>query len=52
MNQTEEKEKESNQRFQLPYDQPQIVWSNTMDLIGVYSTTDHTIEVHRVGYKH
>eukprot|EP00347_Sterkiella_histriomuscorum_P019667 403340747 len=41
-----------NDRISIQYDNPQIVWSQSMDMLGVISTQDHMIDVHRVGYKH
>ena len=45
-------EKENNQRFSVSFDSPSLVWSSTMDLLGVFSCSDHALELHRVGYKH
>jgi hypothetical protein len=40
------------QRFTVSLDKPQILWSKTMDMIGIWGTSDRMIELHRVGYKH
>ena len=39
-------------RFSLSLEKPQIIWSNSMDIIGIFSAPDRVIELHRVGYKH
>ena len=36
----------------LPYDNPFVSWCISMDLIGVISSTEKVVEVHRCGYKH
>jgi hypothetical protein len=40
------------QRFTLAIEKPQIIWSSSMDIVGIWSAFDRVIELHRVGYKH
>ncbi len=40
------------QRFTLSLEHPHLKWSNTMDMICVWSSPDRVVELHRVGYKH
>ena len=42
----------STERIRITYENPQIVWSKTMDMMALISTSDKMIEVHRVGFKH
>ena len=38
--------------FTVGLEHPNVHWSNTMDIVGIWSTADRVIELHRVGYKH